>query len=111
MSETECEFFLHKSFNNACAQANSHPKPGYQSSLKSFALQYISCVEMWITGPGRAQRIKCKGHLTSHTHTEHSTFLSEDEDAVLSVLQLISSHGFDCHKKCEFNPLQVAGVC
>lgn len=55
--------------------------------------------------------MKFKGHLTSNTPTEHSTFLSEAKEAVLSVLWLISSHGFGCHKKCEFNPLRAAGVC
>lgn len=104
MSETEHKSFPHKSFDNGSAHANIHPKPGYHSSLKSFALLYISCVEMKMAEPGGAQEMKCRSQIPSCTHTEHSPCLSEAKQTILSVLQPISSHGFDCHKKWEFNP-------
>lgn len=59
--------------------------------------------------PRGAQIMKCEGHLTFNTH--RSPFASEAKEAVLSALWPISSYGFVCHKKCEFNPIRVAGVC
>lgn len=76
--QKQCESFPLKPFSNDSVHANSHPKPGYHRSLKSFTLQCISFMEMQITEPGGAQKMKCKGHLTSNTHTTHSTFLSEE---------------------------------
>lgn len=61
--------------------------------------------------PKGAQVMKCKGCLKFKTHTHTRTHLlphPEVKEAVLMALWPNSSYGFVCHKKYEFNPLEVA---